>query len=86
MTNQSKKGKKCLHKKGISYSTEEPYIQCIVCSKIMKEKGIWIAHGTVNHSYTDRLDCLYCINVEIEYLQEIKKAGGQTKFIEKLRI
>ena len=48
------------------------------------KKKIMISHGMVTHSLETRLDCLACIEVEIEFLQDIKKAGGQTKFIEKL--
>ena len=42
-------------------------------------------HGGIEHSYSGRLDCLDCINVEIEFLKVIKKAGGQTKYLEKLK-
>ena len=44
-----------------------------------KKKELWISHGGKDHSYADRHDCMECINIEIEYLQELKKAGGQKR-------
>lgn len=45
----------------------------------------WIHHGMTNHSYNQRLDCLDCIEVELEFLKIIKEAGGMTKYMERLR-
>lgn len=39
-----------------------------------------ISHGTITHKIKDRYDCLECIQVEIDLLEAIKKAGGKTKF------
>lgn len=49
-------------------------------------KKIQILHGHKKHSFADRYDCLFCIDVEIEYLQDLKEAGGWTKLMkEKFR-
>lgn len=50
----------------------------------MKKKKLMISHGKITHSLDKRLDCLYCIEIEIEYLQALKKAGGKTKFLQEL--
>lgn len=50
----------------------------------MKTDKLMISHGKITHDADYRWDCLDCIEVEIEYLKELKKAGGQTKFIEKI--
>ncbi len=44
-----------------------------------------ISHGHITHTFDARDDCLLCIDVQIEYLQELKKAGGKTKFLEQLK-
>lgn len=43
-----------------------------------------ISHGMVTHSLEDKDDCIFCLEVEIEFLQAMKKAGGRKKFIESL--
>ena len=50
-----------------------------------KKSNLRIVHGDTEHSYEERLDCLTCLEVEIEFLQAIKKAGGRKKFAESLR-
>ena len=44
-----------------------------------------IAHGNTTHSFAKRFECMFCIDVEIDYLYDLKKAGGQTKFLEKVK-
>jgi len=51
----------------------------------MKNK-LRIVHGTTDHGHAERLDCLTCLDVEIEYLQALRKAGGKTEFIETLEL
>lgn len=46
---------------------------------------IMMSHGQVTHKFSKRHDCMVCIDVEIEWLQALKKAGGQTKFLEALK-
>ena len=49
-----------------------------------QSKTIYITHGTTTHLLDDRYDCLYCIEVELDYLQALKAAGGRTKFLKSL--
>ena len=51
----------------------------------MKKSKVMIAHGETTHSLEDKDDCLFCLEVEIEFLQAMKKAGGKTKFIKNLK-
>ncbi len=50
----------------------------------MTKSKIMISHGQVTHKFSERYDCLDCIQVEIKWLQALKKAGGQTKFLKAL--
>lgn len=50
-----------------------------------KKKGLFISHGRVTHPAEERYDCLDCIDVEIEYLKALKRAGGVTKFLKQLK-
>ncbi|MEK6879280.1 MAG: hypothetical protein AABY22_06700 [Nanoarchaeota archaeon] len=45
---------------------------------------VMISHGKITHFLAKRLDCMSCIKVELWYLRQIQKAGGQTKFLENL--
>jgi len=49
-----------------------------------KPTELYIAHGNTTHSFASRFDCLTCIDIEIDWLYELKKAGGQTRLLEKL--
>jgi len=49
-----------------------------------KPTELFIAHGNTTHSFASRFDCLTCIDIEIDWLYELKKAGGQTRLLEKL--
>lgn len=44
-----------------------------------------VCHGMVTHSFEERMECVDCLTVEIEYLQAIKKAGGMKKFLKQLK-
>lgn len=48
-------------------------------------KNLMLSHGKETHSYKERYDCLSCIQVEIDYLEAIKLAGGHKKFLEKIK-
>ncbi len=43
-----------------------------------------VNHGKITHPFDDRYDCLVCLDVEIDYLTNVRDAGGQTKFIKEL--
>ncbi len=42
-------------------------------------------HGMTSHPGNERYDCMKCIEVELWFLNKIKKAGGQTKLLEKMK-
>ncbi len=44
-----------------------------------------VSHGETTHPIEDCHDCVFCLEVEIEYLQALKKAGGIKKFIKQLK-
>lgn len=50
-----------------------------------KTKTGWVSHGSTTHSMEKRLDCLDCIDTELEFLQDVKKAGGVTNLIKQLK-
>lgn len=50
--------------------------------KVSKKGNLIISHGQVEHSVSDKDDCALCLVAQIELLEEFRKAGGKTKFIE----
>ena len=48
-------------------------------------KTIMVSHGRVTHPFETRHDCMACLEMKIEFLQALRKAGGQTKFLAKLK-
>ena len=46
---------------------------------------LMVSHGKVTHSIQGCHDCVFCLEIEIEYLKELKKAGGKKKFIKQLK-
>lgn len=51
----------------------------------MRKKQIWISHGNTTHPLEERYDCLECIQLELEYLQELKRVGGQSNLLKELK-
>ena len=51
----------------------------------MKKNELIISHGDIEHNINKKDDCMECIEVQLEYYQEIKKAGGITKFLASLK-
>ena len=51
----------------------------------MSKDMLVINHGTTTHKWKDRYDCMTCLNAEIDFLQEIRKAGGVTKWAEEIK-
>jgi len=52
--------------------------------EISTKKRLIITHGDIEHSVEDKYDCMQCIEDEIEFLKDMKKAGGITKFEQKV--
>jgi len=50
----------------------------------MTKDNLMISHGKVTHPASKRDDCIECIDVQIEYFKDIRKAGGVTKFVKQL--
>ena len=44
-----------------------------------------ICHGNICHGFNSKDDCVECIEVNIFWYKELKRAGGITKFTEKLK-
>ena len=54
-------------------------------ARINMKENIMITHGKVTHPLSQRLDCMSCLEVEIDFLNELRKVGGQTKFLKRLK-
>jgi len=67
---------------GLGLEDEEVLVAENILNEFVPKNKLRIVHGTTEHGYAERLDCLICLEVEIEYLQAIKKAGGREKFID----
>lgn len=48
------------------------------------DRTISVSHGRTTHPIEDQHDCMECLDCEIEFLEDMRKAGGKTKFIEQL--
>ncbi len=46
--------------------------------------SLFISHGRISHPASRQEDCLECIDVQIFWYKELKKAGGISKFKKKL--
>lgn len=43
-----------------------------------------VSHGHENHPLEEQLECIFCIDTEIEFLTAVKKAGGMKNFLQEL--
>lgn len=48
------------------------------------KKNLMICHGNITHPYEEMNDCMECIEMNIEYLQMLKKVGGEKKLKKEL--
>lgn len=46
--------------------------------------NIMVFHGSTSHQSKNSHDCLECLDMEIELLQDMREAGGKTKFLASL--